>query len=346
MRRPELQPYTCPRCGYNCDRKDAFRRHFNRANMCYPIVEDMELTEAVKECVLKNRIYRPPPPPPVIVPPLASTPMNNIITQHNTMNNFIARLDTIDKLNRLTMHRQKDLMDFETKVESLYEKDVERFKNDTFRGDVELKQTHYMEMIHDVALSKEKDLEDMCVVFSKDDGRFYISMGCGEWDNYQKDRGLTYIIETLVACRLEFYEKYLIRKLEGGGSMASHAALRECLEEYYRFIGTFNVKPCVVGKSDCQIMYNDDDSSYNSDVDSSDVETFRIIDKYYAIYHRITTATPSSAKTACVKQVVDELKNSTKTNMKELNKRVMAILKVDEGFKQTIMASPDDNNDV
>ena len=332
MPRPKLPPFTCPRCAYNTERRDTFSRHLDRVVICPAVNYDVVLTPEIKAKLLNNRVYKH-----VAAPPVPT--YNQNFTNNNTMNNFIAGLDTIPKLQQLTEYRQKDVIDFETKVETLYEKDVERFKRDSFRGgNVEFNQTHYIEMIHDMAHAEKNDLEDMCLVYSKDDDRLYISQGAGEWDNLNKDRGVLYIIETLVSCRLEFYERYLIRKMESRKDLAGQMALKECLEEYYRFIATFNVKPCVVGKCDNQIMYNDDETGYESDNDAGNANAHRIVDKYFALYHRISTAMSESTRKALLKSVVDALKMSTKTNLKELNKRVMAILKVDEGFKNTLLA--------
>jgi len=44
-----------------------------------------------------------------------------------------------------------------------------------------------------------------------------------------------------------------------------------------------------------------------------------------------------SAGLSMVKNVIDVIKTTTKTNMRELNKRIMGLLNIDEGFKQAML---------
>lgn len=52
--------YTCPRCGYSTVQRSHITAHmFQKAKPC-PQLHDIELTEEVKQFVLKNRIYTQP----------------------------------------------------------------------------------------------------------------------------------------------------------------------------------------------------------------------------------------------------------------------------------------------
>ena len=48
-----MPKFTCPRCGYNSDKKDSMQKHFNRKNLCKPIVNDIKL-EKYKEKILNS----------------------------------------------------------------------------------------------------------------------------------------------------------------------------------------------------------------------------------------------------------------------------------------------------
>lgn len=52
-------PYTCPRCNYNCPRRDTMRTHFKRNRGC-PNINNVELTDEIKNIVLNDRVYHPP----------------------------------------------------------------------------------------------------------------------------------------------------------------------------------------------------------------------------------------------------------------------------------------------
>lgn len=51
--------YTCPRCGYKRDDKSAMSKHFNNLKKkCPALVNDIELTDDIKQYILDNRVFR------------------------------------------------------------------------------------------------------------------------------------------------------------------------------------------------------------------------------------------------------------------------------------------------
>lgn len=55
------QNYTCPRCGYDTNRKSSMHTHlFKVIKPCPTTADDIELTNDVKEYIIMNRKYRPP----------------------------------------------------------------------------------------------------------------------------------------------------------------------------------------------------------------------------------------------------------------------------------------------
>lgn len=54
-------PYECIRCGYKTNDKYLMRRHFyDKKKTCQGIVNNIELTDDIKECILENRKYKMP----------------------------------------------------------------------------------------------------------------------------------------------------------------------------------------------------------------------------------------------------------------------------------------------
>lgn len=51
--------YKCPRCRYETPRRQYMVRHFERGKIC-PNRDGLELTDFIKETVLRDRIYHPP----------------------------------------------------------------------------------------------------------------------------------------------------------------------------------------------------------------------------------------------------------------------------------------------
>ena len=59
MTRKALPPYKCPRCGYATSSKYLMQRHFSTLNNPCPIlVNDITLTQEVKDYIYANRVYR------------------------------------------------------------------------------------------------------------------------------------------------------------------------------------------------------------------------------------------------------------------------------------------------
>jgi hypothetical protein len=59
----KIIPYTCPRCDYKTKDKYNIRNHlYDRKKECPALENDIELTEEIKEFVLKNRVYQIPKP--------------------------------------------------------------------------------------------------------------------------------------------------------------------------------------------------------------------------------------------------------------------------------------------
>jgi hypothetical protein len=60
----KIIPYTCPRCDYKNKDKYSIRRHlYDRTQECPAYKNDIELTDEIKEYILKNRVYQIPKPP-------------------------------------------------------------------------------------------------------------------------------------------------------------------------------------------------------------------------------------------------------------------------------------------
>jgi len=259
-----------------------------------------------------DRFYKPP------VQPTATQTINN----HQTINNYIAGLDVITKLRELTTFKQKPVIGFETKVEELYEDNVERFQSDSFKGPVRYEKDHFMNMIHEVTRSKNKDMDDFCVFYNRDDDRIYFAAGEGKWDDYMSDPGIRYLVDTLVSYNLEEYEAYLIRKLE---SRVALGEFRSSLEDYYAFIAVFGIEPWVRNKMDAELLESD---SYDGN---------EIACRYSALYGRVKDALTDAQRKTTARSVVDVIKTTSKTNIRELNKRIMGILNIDDGFKQAML---------
>lgn len=310
------------------------RHHlFNRVTACPGILSDIELTEDIKKNILKNRLYHPPPVVPV---PTITQTINNI----HTMNNFVASLDPFVKIRHVTEHDNVELVDFETSVENRYKRNVRKFLTDGFRGDVLFTKNHFMNMVSDI--TESTDTANMNIVYDSSTDRVHFAVG-GDDSGFRRHPhpAITFLIKTLAIYHLSYYEIYLIRKLVSGDRTGE---LDECLRLYYHFIGCFEIYPYVFGKNDSMILFNKNDERYVEQVERSDIEAHRIVDKYNSMYLRIKGELTDGDRRVAMKDVMDILKSNHKINITELNKRIMDILRVDNEFKARLMTGVSSEN--
>jgi len=327
MPRTALQKYMCPRCGYETNKKPCMRKHLYDMKTQCPGIKNasLELTNDIKEHILKNRVYDIP----------KEVPIQTLIQQNQTIHNYIANMDTFTKLNHLATYENLEIADFESIVEQRYKRDARRFQTDGFRGNIEYNQQHFLEMIAKVTEAKEVD--EFSVVYDQENDRIHVSMGGGNWDKYLRKPGITYLIDTVVSYCLEYYEIYLCRKMNTTKILLEKQSLTQSLLAYYRFIASFDIKPYVFGKQDAQVLYNDADPEYDSSASRGDVAAYRLVDACNKLYNDAVKMLTETQKRATLKEVMDIIKTNTKINISELNKKIMNILQIDVDFKEHVL---------
>lgn len=330
MGRIHLQDYVCPRCSYKTGHKTSIRRHLypKIRNRCPALTADIELTNEIKEYVLENRHY------PIPIKPAPPTITQNI-QQNNIINNFISNMDSVSKIKHFIEHRNIETVDFETTVENHYKRDVKKFLNDGFRGDVKYSEDNFMDMVSHV--TKWKDIENMNIIYDSSIDQVSFAIGGDEWDAQRPKRAINFLIETLVIHNLSYYEIYLVRKIETG-SPVTKMQLEECLNKYYSFIAAFNIAPFVQGKNDTQVMFNETDGRHDDNIERSDLDAHRVVDKFNGIYIKIRDSLGDKAIREMNKEVYTIIKKNHKINMIELNKHILEILRVDEEFKNKLVS--------
>jgi hypothetical protein len=279
--------------------------------------------------VLQNRVYKPEPTPTI----------TQVINQNNTINNSIANMDTLTKLAHLIRYKNIEIQDFQDKAEECFERPVEKLKqlaNNVSKAPISLGRNQIFDMLLDMTKSTKASLEDFNVFYDKEQERLCFYMG--SWENQHKTEGIKYLVDTLVSNYMDVYEVYLIRKIEQPqGSLFDKNGLTASLEEYYRFTSAFEIPPFVQGKSD-RCLYNQEGSD-SEEPDMSDIESHRMVDKYSSVYERCKAALTASEKKELHKAVLDIVKNSSKTNLRELNQRIMGIIKIDQEFGTLLLTS-------
>lgn len=331
--RKKREHYQCPRCGYNVDKKYCMRRHLYRTkNICPAITENINLTDEIKEYVLANRIYKP----------LQDIPKHNFINatinNYNTINNFIANMDVIEKLMKYTGHKNIEILDFEDKVDLYYHRHVKKLETSLEKTNVQLNLHDMYDIIDAMSDICDGEIRNFNIIYDEKLNKLkYFS--CGEWKTYLLESGIKELLETIQKCYLDSYECYLIRKINKETSPYNKSSLRELLLDYYRFIACFEITPFVYEKNDYQILYNSDDPKYHETIQPSCLEKYVISDEYNNLYNESKSENTVSDVNKQRKAVKDIIKRNTKSNIVELNKKMLSLFQMDEEFKASIISN-------
>lgn len=310
------EPYTCPRCGLTTKIKYDMRRHlFLKKKPCPAQKDNIELTEDIKNFVLDNRIYHPPNENKVI---------NNYIQNINTINNFIANIDDIDKLMKFNDYTRVELLSLDQTLENKFVSTTKRLECDRFKYGFELNKDDLFDVIDQVSNAyKFHTFQDLNIYYDKKMNKLKIYDG--EWEEMLTEKGLKKIIETIQSCYWDEYECYLLRRLHNA-DIFMRQRCKELIDEYYKFIGAFELPPYCKNKSNIEILG-----------ESEGADEYALSDEYYGKYMRIVENTKKGELKTIKKNVLDIIKVNSARNIDELNKKVFELFSSDEAFKSVII---------
>ena len=311
--------YACPRCGYTTCHKSSMVTHlFKTKKPCPAQKDDIHLDDTIKNYILENRIYRIP------TPQQNASVTNNFINNYNILNNFINKIDPIEKLNQFTNYKHIEVLGIDDTMEDRYGNKVKRLDNDGYKYGFELNLNDLLEAIDEV--SRVRTLEDFNILYCARFDRLKIYDG--EWNEMLVTSGIKRLIETIQDYYWNAYECFLLRKIHNSISSVEVVRSKELLDEYFKFIGCFDVVPFLKNKDDGEILRKEyDDPQHTIDED------------YGARYAKIRDQTTKSEINQVRKSVLDIIKKNTLRNIDELNKKVMELFHIDEKFKQQLLNS-------
>ncbi len=314
--------YTCPRCGYTTSKKNDMRKHlYNLKKKCPALENNIELTNEIKEFILENRIYKIPKEE----KPKEPTFIQNI-HYNNTMNNYINKLDTIDKLTKLMEYNDKEILYLEDDMENNFKTRVDNMRNNNFKYGYNIDENRLFDIIDEISRIKRGDLTHMNIVYNDKlkELKLYKS-GC--WESLILERGLKEVIEILKDIFLDHYEKYLFKQIYvSEKNLLNKQKYKEDVERHYKFLCCFDLYPYIKDKDDMEILGEED----------GDFGKYEIEEKWMSIYNNIAQNIKRYDINKMKKNITDILKNNTQHNLKDLNKTILELLNIDEEFKQII----------
>lgn len=314
--RRKKDPYTCPACGYETERRNFMKNHlYNLKKPCPKTANDIDLTDDIKEYVLLNRKWHQKKPEMVVGTSSPYQIINNINQQNICVNNYIAAMDAIEKLNKYMNYTEKNLITYEERIENKYKTDVYKLENDKFKYGYELDRDALMNIMDEISQVSLENIEDMNIIY--DDGGKRLKLYDGEWRSLRCKCAIKELLNAVKAVYLDKYELYLIKKIKNiTKSSFDYQKLQEQLTEYYRFIACNDVYPCVKETSDLE----------------EDVK-----EEYYNKYRKIYDGVTNGEKMRTNKEVSDIVTRNAKQNLNDLNKKLANLFKMDEEFKRAIM---------
>ncbi len=310
----ENTPYTCPRCGYDTKYKSHIKDHFyKKKKPCATVVSNLELTDEIKEHIINFRIYHIPKE-------VKPTTINQQFNNYNILNNIVSSLDTIEKLDKYTKFTETKITGIEFDVNEKYENKIKRLEGNRYKYGMHLKENDILDIVDNI--SKVSDnFEDFNILYDADMNK--VKLYSRSWSPLLVDAGVKKIIEIIQDSYLYAYEMYLLKKIHDGKIIneIERNKYKLSLEEYYKFMNIFDIQPYCVDKTD-------------DDIISNGSEEYTIQDKVYKLYNDMKISKSESNKLK--KTVTDLIKNNSKHNIKELNKKVLNLIDINEEFKANI----------
>lgn len=312
-----MAPYYCPRCGYVASQKCNMRKHFySRSKPCPVYESDIELSDDIKEFVLTNHVYRFPKNKPA-----PCTVINQVINNFHQINNVVTQMDPLDKLNKLVEHRKLELVEFDDYVENTYDHNIKKLESGQLKY-YSLNKTDFLNIID--TLTCVTNLENFNVLYDAIPHKIRIYSE-GIWKSYLFEAGIGDLIQRIKDCYLDKYELYMIKKYKTTDIYHARCTITDSIMEYYRFIACYDMIPYVYEKTDGEIL-------------GSLSEDHELEEYWYGKYRHVKSTLLASEAKAIKNEIGNIVKRNTKSNIVELNKRIMDLIRVDDDFKSGVIA--------
>lgn len=299
--------YECPRCGYKTMvRQNMYKHLFFKKTICQSTKNTIELSDEVKNDIITNRKWICP-----VVQPVTVTNIYQNITNYQQINNVIGRMDVMDKINKYMSHCGEELLDFEDHVSQTYQSTIHKLDNDTFK-DFSMSPKTFLEIID--TLTTCESIDKLNVLYDEQSEKLKF-VEFGTWKSKMLESGVDEIISKIQSGYLDYYEEYLLRKCQNSDTYLTQV-IHERLEDYYRFVVCFDLDPCVK------------DESYLEDPKTEHI---------YNIYRNVRYNLKKVHETRIRREVTKIIRRNCKASIIDLNKKIMDLIQVDEGFKKHVL---------
>lgn len=320
MPRRILPPYKCIRCEYTTQFKNDMRRHLYKNKLiCPALFQNIELTDDIKDNILTNRMYHEPMKEP-------EKGVTQIINNNNIITNFISSMDTMEKVQKYFDFNGVQPSNIENVIDYKYAKRILKLEKGEY-ANAGLNRENFLEIVDEVSNAHKSDLLSHFNIYynAKSDKLHIYDDIDEEWIETLPEKGCKRILHSIQCKYWNSYEKYLLSKIHNNGVCQETMKFIEYLEEYYKFLGCFDVQPYCKDRDNTTILQREVEDS------------FSLSEIYYKKYKGIYESLSKAEKKDTKKEVLDIIKNNSKRNIDELNKRVIDLFNMDQEFKDTIL---------
>lgn len=323
--------YECPRCNYHTPRKYRMSHHFEHLKNPCPNRTGLILTNEIKSEVLKNHVYIKPveniiSPSKSISRQSPNMTLNQTIHNYNVVNSLVSSMETLEKMHLLLDHQGVRQLDFEDQLELDFQPRLDKMERDEFPTGYSLNHEGLLNLVDGVTKLEESDLQKFNILFDRTLNRVKI-LSCGKWDNYLEEIGIKEVIRLLKSYFFDSYELYLIKHLQGSDLKKDRFTLKEHLDVYYKFIGTFDLDPVVCTQSDKSILgFNPKDNN-----------EYHLAEYYGNIFSDIKNSTKVAEKNKVKRTVTNIIKDNSTHNINTLNKIMFDLIKTDNDFFEQLV---------
>jgi hypothetical protein len=266
-------------------------KHFYKKQKPCPSATGILLTDAIKTHVMTYRQYVLPATPPTQGMQQTINTQNNII--------YIQNLTLEDKISLYKDKTKVVFTNYEDKVEKLFLPIVGRLIDTPLDADMfELHYDHFLEIMAKTFKTNNKDFSDVSI-YHHPHKDFINMMDNDEWIEMIQSNGIVKALEVVRDNYLKYYEFYLVKMVIKSPSHYRRQKASELLNEYFQFLGVFNVKLGLEGYDD------------NSIIENNKSDDYVISEKYCNKYNEVKKTIKNSYKQQVRLDIIKILKEHT-----------------------------------
>ena len=290
---------------------------FTKKKPCPSMVQEIELTDEIKQYVMDNRLYKKTVKQKKIAPQLSVTTIINNFNQINTIQNIVAGIDTKHKLNTYTTFTKTPLVDFESSLESQFSCISDKLDNDEIHHDYMLHYDMLMHIVGTASFPINDRIVSYNVIYDKKLKELHIYDGM--WESMSLSNGTKHYVERIQRNFLDSYERYLIRNITSMSIGQKRKLYVEMLEHYYGFIGCFGLAPYFVDSVDEDVI---------------------VSERYYPIYTNIVSKLNKPKVNTTIKNMQEMINRNSLKHVIVLNRKITDMFQMHDEFRNMLSIGP------